>query len=336
MHRGQGGRRIDAELVGELGADVLEDGERVGLAARRAQRQHELAAQPLPQRVSVGQFPQPGHQAGALAQGQLRVDQVLGGGQPQLGQPGDRRGRERKVRDVGQRLAAPQVQRPPQQRGAARVVTAGKQLAAARHELREDGGVQLLASHREPVARRAELHAVAPGRPAQPGHQRLDRVRRVGGLAIGPQVVSQPLHRDRMALRDGEPDEQAAQPGAADGHDGAAGVPHFQRAEHADPHRGYLPLRLLSPRGGVGGDRRSRRSARSCSKSSALAGGGWIRPIRRPSSATSERSRGSASTRMPKASSAGLMSYRRSTERPRATAARSASVNWRCPPFAGP
>ncbi len=61
------------------------------------------------------------------------------------------------------------------------------------------------------------------------------------------------------------------------------------------------------PAGPVHG-RLSRRSARSCSKSSARAGGGWIRPMRRPSSATSARTRGSASTRIPKARATGLMS----------------------------
>ena len=55
-------------------------------------------------------------------------------------------------------------------------------------------------------------------------------------------------------------------------------------------------------------DRLSSRCARSFSKSSARAGGAWMRPIRLPSSATSPRAAGSASTRSPKASAAGLMS----------------------------
>jgi hypothetical protein len=53
---------------------------------------------------------------------------------------------------------------------------------------------------------------------------------------------------------------------------------------------------------------RSSRRARSCSKSRARAAGGWMRPIRRASSATSDRTSGSASTLIPKASAAGLMS----------------------------
>src|SRR5580693_4587303 len=87
--------------------------------------------------------------------------------------------------------------------------------------------------------------------------------------------------------------------------------------------------------GGVAGRRAmlSRRRARSFSKSRAWPGGAGIRPMRRPSSATSARTRGSLSTRRPNASSAGLMSSRRSMSRPSATAARSSGLNWRC---AGP
>ena len=76
---------------------------------------------------------------------------------------------------------------------------------------------------------------------------------------------------------------------------------------------------------------RSSRSARSCSKSSARAGGGAIRPIRRPSSATSARTPGSVRTLRPNASAAGLMSYRCSIRRACATAARSSSANRRWP-----
>ncbi len=75
----------------------------------------------------------------------------------------------------------------------------------------------------------------------------------------------------------------------------------------------------------------SSRRARSCSKSRARAAGAWIRPIRRPSSATSARTRGSASTRTPNASAAGVMSYRCSIARPRAAASRSPSANCRWP-----
>ena len=76
--------------------------------------------------------------------------------------------------------------------------------------------------------------------------------------------------------------------------------------------------------------RDSRRRARSFSKSRALPGVAGMRPRRRPRSATAARTGGSASTRRPNASDAGLISYRRSSSRAAATASRSASLNCRC------
>ncbi len=76
--------------------------------------------------------------------------------------------------------------------------------------------------------------------------------------------------------------------------------------------------------------RDSRRRARSFSKSRARPAGAGSRPSRRPRSATAARTGGSASTRRPNASDAGLMSKRRSSSSAAATASRSASLNCRC------
>ena len=76
--------------------------------------------------------------------------------------------------------------------------------------------------------------------------------------------------------------------------------------------------------------RDSRRRARSFSKSRARPGVAGMRPRRRPRSATAARTGGSASTRRPNASDAGLMWYRRSSSSAAATASRSASLNCRC------
>jgi cation diffusion facilitator family transporter len=94
-----------------------------------------------------------------------------------------------------------------------------------------------------------------------------------------------------------------------------------------------LPPRPMRPRLGPAQPRDSRRRARSFSKSRARPGVAGIRPSRRPRSATAARTGGSASTRRPNASDAGLMSYRRSRLSAAATASRSASLNCRC---AGP
>ena len=75
---------VDAELAGEQVADMAVGGQRVGLPAAPVQRQHELAVQPLPQRMVGGQLLQLGGERVVPAQRQVGVDPGLERGQPQL------------------------------------------------------------------------------------------------------------------------------------------------------------------------------------------------------------------------------------------------------------
>ena len=61
--------------------------QRLGLASRAVQGQHQPLPQPLPQRMACDQGPS-SHQAGVAAQGQLDLGEVLHGGQPALLQAG--------------------------------------------------------------------------------------------------------------------------------------------------------------------------------------------------------------------------------------------------------
>ena len=116
MDVGQRRGRVHAELVGQQLPGLLVHVERVALPPGQVQHPHELAAQPFAQRVRGGQFLQLRGQSGAAAEGQVRLEPVLGGGQPEFFQPGHRPGRERRVGHVGQRRAAPQPQRLAQHR----------------------------------------------------------------------------------------------------------------------------------------------------------------------------------------------------------------------------
>ena len=182
------------------------------------------------------QLLQLGHQLGTPAQGQVSIDPVFEGGQPQLRQPGDRGRRERGVRDIGQRRAAPLAQRLGQQRRGLGQAPVGQRAAPRTHLLLEGPRVYAVGVHHEPVTGRAELHGVPADRAAQPRDQRLHRVRGVGRRLTVPQVLGQPLDRDRPAVGDGEPDQQGAQPGPADGQQGPGVVTDLQRSQDADPH----------------------------------------------------------------------------------------------------
>ena len=102
---------IDAELTGEQVAGALVGGERLCLPAAAVQRQHELAVQPLPQRMVGGQLLQFGSEGIVAAQGQVGVDPGLEGGQPQFLQAGRFGAGERVVGQVSEYRAAPPGQR---------------------------------------------------------------------------------------------------------------------------------------------------------------------------------------------------------------------------------
>ena len=73
---------IDPELVGEQIADTPVSGQRVGLPAAAVQRQHELAVQPLPQRMVGDQPLQFGGDRAVPAKRQVSLDPGLPGGEP--------------------------------------------------------------------------------------------------------------------------------------------------------------------------------------------------------------------------------------------------------------
>ena len=73
---------IDPELTGEQIADTAVAGQRLGLPTAAVQRQHKLAVQPLPQRMSSGQPLQLGCQGVVLAKSQVSLDPGLQGAEP--------------------------------------------------------------------------------------------------------------------------------------------------------------------------------------------------------------------------------------------------------------
>ena len=77
---------VDAELLDQDRAGPLVGQQRIGLPTRAIQRQHELRPQPLPQRLLADQPLQLGHQLPMTPQPQLRLDPILQGDQPELGQ----------------------------------------------------------------------------------------------------------------------------------------------------------------------------------------------------------------------------------------------------------
>lgn len=135
------GTRVQAKLVGKPLPGGRESGERVDLAAAPVQREHELTAQALAERVGCYELVELGHQAVVPTQLQVSVDAGYQGRQPKLVQPGGLRLRVAGASEVLQHVATPQIQdRAEQLRGLLRFPEAEGLLAQSGEPL-ESGRV---------------------------------------------------------------------------------------------------------------------------------------------------------------------------------------------------
>ncbi len=107
LERGSG---FDPELVDQPTARPLIALQRIRLAPRPIQREHQLGMEALVQRMLRHERLKLADQRRVPAEREVRVDSVLECPQPLLLQPADRNLRERLIRDVRQRRPAPQRQ----------------------------------------------------------------------------------------------------------------------------------------------------------------------------------------------------------------------------------
>ena len=117
---------LDAELLDERPARVVVGRERLRLAAAAVERQHQLPAQPLAQRVRADERLELGDQLGVRAELEIGCDPLLEHAEPQILEPVDLGLRERLRLEVGERRAAPQVERLAEQRRLARPARADR------------------------------------------------------------------------------------------------------------------------------------------------------------------------------------------------------------------
>jgi hypothetical protein len=142
---------------------------------------------------------------------------VLGRGKPQLLQPdGDFR-RERDVRNVGQSLAAPQIERLPQLSGGQLRLTVSECPSALASQSLEPERVHSLRCQLEPIptGQRLQCRTLRQD-PAEPGYQRLQGVDPIGGTIFRPQCRRQRLHRDHAAGAERQADQERSEPSATD------------------------------------------------------------------------------------------------------------------------
>src|SRR5262249_56123177 len=101
------GARLDPELVHERFARAPVDVERLRLTAGLVEREHQLAARPLAERVAVHELLELRDQTRVTAEGEVGVDAVLERGEMLLLQPPARLACERLRLELGEGRAAP-------------------------------------------------------------------------------------------------------------------------------------------------------------------------------------------------------------------------------------
>ena len=210
------GAGLDADLLHQPGARVAVGGERLRLPAGAVEREHALGVQVLAQRVGRDERVELADHLDVAAGLEVGVDRHLGRAQPQLLEAADLGGGERLVRDVGERVAAPQRQRLARARlleqalEADRVDGSLRQLAA---RSRGRGWRSGVAVEHPPQMRDVELHHLRPrwaaarrptsppraGRPTRSGPPRARASRGRPAACGGPARRARPRGEPRAA-----------------------------------------------------------------------------------------------------------------------------------------
>ena len=150
--------RFDPELVDEHAPALVVGLERVGLPAGAVQREHQLAAEPLTQRVGTHERLDIADDLAVPFELELRLEPLLGRNEPELLEPLRLAERERLELRVRERRAAPECKRLSQQ---ARPLGAVRGTSFAQ-ELLEAPEVELVGLDREHVARGLGQEDVRP------------------------------------------------------------------------------------------------------------------------------------------------------------------------------
>ncbi len=230
--------RLDPQLVDEHASGGLVGGQRLGLASRPVEREHQLAAQALAEGVLGRQRVELRDQRGVPAEREVGVDPHLDREQVHLLEAPDRRLRERLVDEIGERGAAPERERLAQPLGG--LLRLGG--AGLLDEALEAVEIELLGGELDHVAgrERDEQLGARAERLAQARDARLERAGvRLRGL-VRPQLLDQPARRDDLVRVEQEQREQAALP--LPGHlQGAVSVQHLERPQNPELHLPSTP-----------------------------------------------------------------------------------------------
>ena len=173
---------------------------------------------------------------------ELDLDALLDRGDPQLGQTGNDRHRELLVRELGERVAAPQRVGFGQHRDSFGMIACAQSGAAAAHEVLETVHVDVIVGNLEGVAAapRREQRRIGKG-PSQLRHQRLQAVAHACRWILAPQRVDELLGGDDSTRLQRQQGQQGAQLRPCDDDVRSVVVAHFELTEEPHPHALTVP-----------------------------------------------------------------------------------------------
>ena len=232
---------FDPELFdeGRPGGPIRLQGVRLPFGA--VERQHQLAARPLAERLLCNEGLELGHELVVAAEREIDVDALLEGALPKLLETQDLGLRERLVREVGERRAAPQLEGLPED-GRRRLLVLHRPSGARLGEKAlEASDVHGDALHVERIAGLAGDERRGAEKLTELRHRVLERRHR-GLRHVGtPELLDEPIDPDGLAGAQGEEREQRALPALGD----------LQQAVVVDDRDGteepHLHRRLVTP-----------------------------------------------------------------------------------------
>ena len=234
--------RLDTELLDERPPGVLVGLERVRLPVAPVQRQHELRARALAVRMLGGEPLKGWHDLSVAAERKFGLDQLLEGAHPQLIQPANLELGELLIRKITERRAAPQRERRLERRGGMLRTARGELASALGEELLKPMRIEAVWVESQPVAVLAGLdqfasaaRQVAGERPPQPRDADLQRLHRAGLRALSPELVDQPVGRQRLVAMQEKQRQERPLLGARD-RDHPALVEDLERSKDAEVH----------------------------------------------------------------------------------------------------
>ena len=226
--------RLETESIDELAAGVGVHVERVRLATRPVERGHQLGAKSLAERSGAHQLPQLTDQLAVAAGGEVGVDASLEHLEPRLLQVRQLPREEALARQIGERLAAPELEGRPQDAGGLFGATLLEEPAAFGAEPLEPEQVELLRGDREHVSGPSGLeHLMGLEQPPQPRDVLVNRARGVVRPVVAPELLDQPVARDDGPRPEQQQREQAALLDSAEAKPPLA-FPHLEGTENAE------------------------------------------------------------------------------------------------------